>query len=47
VKRWLEIPVQLPEGGQEEQKVGIPQGEAVSPLLSNLFLHYAFDFWMR
>ena len=47
VKRWLEAPVQLVDGSLEERLVGTPQGGVVSPLLANLFLHYAFDCWMR
>ena len=27
--------------------LGTPQGGVISPLLANLFLHYAFDRWMR
>ena len=29
-----------------ERTKGTPQGGVVSPLLANLFLHYAFDMWM-
>jgi RNA-directed DNA polymerase len=47
VKRWLEAPVQLPDGKLEERNVGTPQGGVISPLLANLFLHYTFDRWMR
>ena len=47
VKRWLEAPVQLADGSLEERLVGTPQGGVISPLLANLFLHYAFDYWMR
>jgi RNA-directed DNA polymerase len=47
VARWLRAPVQRPDGTLEERTKGTPQGGVVSPLLANLFLHYAFDMWMR
>jgi len=46
VKRWLEAPLQLPDGSLRIRDRGTPQGSAVSPILANLFLHYAFDTWM-
>ena len=46
VKRWLEAPLQLPDGSLRIRDRGTPQGSAVSPVLANLFLHYAFDAWM-
>jgi group II intron reverse transcriptase/maturase len=46
VKRWLIAPVQLSDGSLAERDRGTPQGSAVSPVLANLFLHYAFDAWM-
>ncbi|MEU2744589.1 group II intron reverse transcriptase/maturase [Streptomyces sp. NPDC007095] len=46
VKRWLRAPLQLPDGSLQERGRGTPQGSAVSPVLANLFLHYAFDAWM-
>jgi RNA-directed DNA polymerase len=46
VGRWLRAPVERPDGTLEERTRGTPQGGAVSPLLANLFLHYAFDRWM-
>ncbi|MFB7323870.1 group II intron reverse transcriptase/maturase [Streptomyces sp. NPDC093064] len=46
VKRWLQAPLQLPDGTLRERDRGTPQGSAVSPVLANLFLHYAFDAWM-
>ncbi|WP_460751983.1 group II intron reverse transcriptase/maturase [Myceligenerans cantabricum] len=46
VKRWLAAPVQRPDGSLVERDRGTPQGSAVSPVLANLFLHYAFDTWM-
>lgn len=46
VKRWLAAPLQRPDGSRVERDRGTPQGSAVSPVLANLFLHYAFDTWM-
>jgi len=47
VERWLKAPVQLMDGEIEERTQGTPQGGVISPLLANLFLHYAFDYWMQ
>ncbi len=47
VQRWLTAPVQHPDGHLEERTKGSPQGSVISPVLANLFLHYAFDEWMR
>jgi RNA-directed DNA polymerase len=46
VRRWLEAPLQRPDGTIAERAMGTPQGSALSPLLANLFMHYAFDAWM-
>ena len=46
VRRWLTAPLQHADGTQQPRDRGTPQGSAVSPVLSNLFLHYAFDAWM-
>jgi len=46
VKRWLQAPVQQADGTMLVRDRGTPQGSAVSPVLANLFLHYAFDAWM-
>ena len=46
VRRWLAAPLQLPDGILAERDRGTPQGSAISPVLANLFLHYAFDTWM-
>ena len=46
VKRWLAAPVQHPDGTLQQRERGTPQGSSISPLLANLFLHYAFDMWM-
>ena len=45
IKRWLVAPVQTKDGLIQRDK-GTPQGGVISPLLANLFLHYAFDRWM-
>lgn len=47
LRRWLEAPVELPDGTLQERASGTPQGGVISPLLANLYLHYAFDAWMR
>lgn len=47
IERWLKAPVQLPNGKLENRDIGTPQGGVISPLLANLFLHYAFDEWMK
>lgn len=47
VKRWLEMPVQKQDGSlHPKQGKGTPQGGVISPLLANLYLHYAFDMWL-
>lgn len=46
VKRWLAAPVRMPDGTLAERDRGTPQGSAVSPVLANLFMHYAFDLWL-
>ncbi|ADC52044.1 RNA-directed DNA polymerase (Reverse transcriptase) (plasmid) [Alkalihalophilus pseudofirmus OF4] len=45
IKRWLTAPFQTKEGIKERTS-GTPQGGVISPVLANLFLHYAFDKWM-
>jgi len=47
VGRWLRAPVAHADGTLRERTRGTPQGSVVSPLLANLFLHYAFDLWMQ
>jgi len=46
VKRWLQAPLQYADGTVSARERGTPQGSAISPLLANLFLHYAFDTWL-
>jgi len=47
IERWLKAPARDEEGRLVPREKGTPQGGVVSPLLANLFLHYAFDVWMR
>ena len=46
IERWLTAPMEHEDGTKAERKSGTPQGGVVSPILSNLFLHYTFDLWM-
>jgi RNA-directed DNA polymerase len=46
IERWLKAPVQEEDGRLVPRERGTPQGGVVSPLLANLFLHYAFDRWL-
>jgi len=46
IKRWLTAPLKLEDGSLQSRTTGTPQGSVVSPILSNLFLHYVFDAWI-
>jgi RNA-directed DNA polymerase len=46
VQRWLEAPLQHEDGALQRRDRGSPQGSAISPVLANLFLHYALDLWL-
>ncbi len=46
IERWLKAPAMLESGEIVARDRGTPQGGVISPLLANLFLHYAFDLWM-
>ena len=46
VKRWLAAPVQHPDGTLQERDRGTAQGSAISPVLANVFMHYAVDAWL-
>ena len=47
VRRWLTAPMQMPDGTVVGRDRGTPQGSAVSPILANAFMHYAFDSWLE
>ena len=46
VRRWLAAALVTADGTVVPRERGTPQGSAVSPVLANLFLHYAFDAWI-
>lgn len=46
IERWLKTPFQMKDGTLLERTSGTPQGGVISPVLANLFMHYAFDLWM-
>ena len=46
IERWLTAPLQTADGTLVKRHKGTPQGGVISPVLSNLFMHYAFDMWM-
>lgn len=47
IQRWLTAPFETPEGESLSRNCGTPQGGVVSPILMNLFMHYALDQWMK
>ncbi|MDQ3149641.1 MAG: group II intron reverse transcriptase/maturase, partial [Chloroflexota bacterium] len=46
VERWLKAPLQLEDDTLKPRDRGSPQGSAISPVLANIFLHYALDLWV-
>jgi RNA-directed DNA polymerase len=47
IKRWLQADIVGKDGERIARNKGVPQGGVISPVLSNLFMHYAFDKWME
>jgi group II intron reverse transcriptase/maturase len=47
IERWLVAPVETEDGVRVSRERGTPQGGVITPLLMNLFMHYAFDKWMQ
>ena len=47
IERWLKVGIQQPDGNVTDRDCGTPQGGVISPILSNLFMHYVFDKWME
>lgn len=46
IERWIKVGIVTSDGAFKARENGTPQGGVISPILSNLFLHYAFDRWM-
>ena len=46
IQKWLKAGVSE-EGQWQESRVGTPQGAVASPMLANLYMHYAFDLWAK
>jgi RNA-directed DNA polymerase len=46
IKKWLHAGV-LEDGRLEQSELGTVQGGSISPLLANIYLHYAFDLWVK
>lgn len=47
IERWLKAPFEKSDGTVTKRESGTPQGGVISPVLANLFMHYAFDKWMQ
>jgi RNA-directed DNA polymerase len=47
IRRWLTVPYEKKDGTRIPRDKGVPQGSVIGPMLANLFLHYAFDEWMK
>jgi len=46
IQKWLNAGV-LEDGKRMRMEEGTPQGGSASPLLANIYLHYAFDLWVQ
>ncbi len=47
IERWLRASILMPDGEMKDRTMGTPQGGVISPVLANLYMHYAFDRWME
>ncbi|WP_185231675.1 group II intron reverse transcriptase/maturase [Teredinibacter franksiae] len=47
INQWLKARIKSPEGVFEKPASGSPQGGVISPVLANIYLHYALDIWFE
>ena len=47
ISQWLKARIKSPEGVFEKPSSGSPQGGIISPVLANIYLHYALDLWFE
>lgn len=45
LRKWLKVGILDPDGVRAVSESGTPQGGIVSPILANIYLHYALDLW--
>jgi len=45
INQWLKARIKEPDGGYHKPDTGTPQGGVISPVLANIYLHYALDLW--
>lgn len=47
IKKWLKTGIMKDDGTTEKPYKGTPQGGSISPILANIYLHYALDIWFE
>ena len=47
IKQWLKARIKSPDGCFHKPESGTPQGGVISPILANIYLHYALDLWFE